>query len=181
MNLILCSGNSLRNRDWIVDAEARIKDKFDTTYIQQYQHWSTGNEWIDLDYEAPILGEAAGGLGMYGVFAKSIGTVLTVQAMGQGYIRPKFLLLCGIPLNFIIEHYPEFKDVLAGTGLPLTIIHNSHDKVGTSQAVQEYFGEAFADLENYRYIETPGNTHDYENYVLINTELDRLRGLAQAE
>lgn len=174
MNLVMCSGNSPRNRDWILEVDARVGSNFDQTYVQDYQHWQTGNEWIDLPHELPLLAKAAEGLGIYGVFAKSIGTVLTVQALEKQLIKPKFLLFCGIPLGYIVDEYPQFAEVLAAQQIPVAIIHNDEDKVGTSQAVLDYFGEAFKHHPDYRLIETHGNSHDYEDYTLIENELQRL-------
>jgi hypothetical protein len=175
MNLILCSGNSLRNRDWIVEVDELLRPGYEKTYVQMYKHWQTGDELIDLPHELPILGEAAKQLDEYGVFAKSIGMVLIVQALEQGLISPKFLMLCGVPLGYIVESYPQFGEVLAKANIPVTILHNDHDKVGSYQEVMEYFGDTFANSPHIRIIETEGNTHDYEDYPLITSELAMLQ------
>lgn len=177
MNLIMLSGESLRNRDWIAEAHDEMASLVDQTYVQQYRHWELDQPQIDLDHELSELAVAAeefGGAGDYGIFAKSIGTVLTVKALDQGIVRPKFLLLMGAPLGYIIPNYPEYATNLAAAQLPTTMIHNAHDKVGTAHDVNEYLNTALTDKSNFTFIVTPGDTHDYLDYDLLRGELQKL-------
>jgi len=176
MNMILLSGNSLRNRDWIYEASAQLRLDPNATYIQDYRHWETGEEWIDLPHELETLSQAAARLETpYAVLAKSIGTVLTTQAIERGVIRPRFLLLCGLPLGYIESDYPQFAQVINDSGLPTTVVHNQHDPVGESQAVKTYMSK-YCRRPNYHFIETPGDTHEYLDYELLQNELAKLQG-----
>ncbi len=176
MNLLMLSGNSLDNQAWIYDAEAKLKGLFEKTYIQDYQHWHSGGEWINLEHERPMLSEAVQKLGGdYGIFAKSIGTVLCVQGLEQALIKPKFLLFLGIPLGYIQGQYSQFAEVLARSELPVTVIHNTDDPVGTSAAVKDYLNPHLTKLRQYRFLEVPGNTHDYQDYGLLEAELRQLQ------
>lgn len=166
------SGNSLRNRDWIYEARAQLAGLVDEAYIQDYKHWQTGANWIDLPYELEAV-KRQGIAGDYGIFAKSIGTVLAVQAISQKIISPRFLLFCGLPLDYIKKDYPEFAAVLAQANLPLTVVHNEDDKVGRAETVREYLAEPLSETD-YKFIETPGDTHDYEDYELLRSELKQL-------
>lgn len=170
MNLLIFSGNSLRNRDYAFKIEANLKDLFGSTHIQDYQHWATGQEWIDLPHELETL-KATKPSGKYGVFAKSIGTVLTVQAIQQGIIAPKFLLLCGIPLGYIVKDFPEFGKILASYNIPTVIIQNDEDPVGSSKEVHEYLNNY---PKNHAFTTTKGTTHGYEDYELLRQQLDKL-------
>lgn len=170
MNILIFSGNSLRNRDYGLEVEAKIKDLFESTYLQAYRHWETGQEWIDLPHELETLNSQAP-TGDYGVFAKSIGTVLAVRAIKQGIIAPKFLLLCGLPLGYIVKDYPEFGSELASTGVPTVIIQNNQDPVGSVQDTQAYL----ADFGDFNLIITQGETHDYEDYSLLREQLQTLQ------
>ena len=174
MKLLFFSGNSLRNRDFAFEAEAKLKDMFDATYIQEYKHWQTGQEWIDLPHELEAL-KATSPNGEYAVFAKSIGIVLTVQAIAQNIIKPKFLLLCGIPLGYIVEEYPTFGQDLAEANIPLVIIHNDHDPVGAATDVHEYLQKSLPNDPKHHFITTVGNTHDYEDYTLLREQLKILQ------
>lgn len=166
------SGNSLRNRDWIYEVQKQFARIADDIYIQNYQHWASGEQWIDLPHELAVLGRHKFASD-YGIFAKSIGPVLAVKALEQKILAPKFLLFCGLPLGFITKDYPEFASVLAASNLPLVIIHNTNDKVGSAESVREYLNEPLAETD-YTFIEIPGTTHDYENYDLLREQLKNL-------
>lgn len=166
MKLVFFSGNSLRNRDFAFEAEAKLKDMFDATYIQGYKHWQTGQEWIDLPHEIEVL-KSSNQTGEYGVIAKSIGTVLAVQAITQGIIKPKFLLLLGVPLGYMTKDYPEFGQALLDINLPTVIIQNDNDPVGTAQNVLAYLPEPLHKM----LITSKGTTHDYEDYPLLREQL----------
>lgn len=171
------SGNSLSNKTWIYEARDHFADLFDSVYVQDYEHWQSGENWIDLDHEIKVLAANQSKFeGEYGVFAKSIGTVLAVHAMAQGIIKPAWLLFCGLPLGFVQKEYPQFAEVAASQQSPVTFIHNEHDEVGTAAAAQTYLDPAFAGRQDYRFVATPGDNHRYEDYDLLRTELIRLRG-----
>lgn len=173
MNLIMLSGNSLHNKDWIEHAQIELSGEFDVTVVQDYAHWHTDDDQIDIEHEVEILKELVAEIdGPYGIFAKSIGTVLALHAYQQKIIQPEFMLFIGIPLSYILTEYAEFKEVLSSVDCPISIIHNSNDKVGSAQELAEYLGD---DLVGTTRWNTPaGNTHDYENYQLLRSELDAL-------
>lgn len=176
MQLLMFSGNSLRNRDWIYEAREQFRDSFDSTHVQNYAHWTNGDDWIDLPHELTVLAAANKDFKTeYGVFAKSIGTVLAAQALERALIKPKFLLLCGLPLGYIDESYPRMASVLAASQLPITVIHNRHDTVGTAEAAKSYLS-SLAERDTFRFIETPGDTHDYEDFDLLSEQLKALTG-----
>lgn len=170
MKLLFFSGNSLRNRDFARNAEAQLKDMFSDVYVQQYQHWQTGQEWIDLLHELEAL-RNSNQTGDYGVIAKSIGTVLAVQAIKNGIIKPRFLLLLGLPLDYINKDYSQFGQALLDTNLPTVIIQNDNDPVGSAHDVQAYLPE----LLKQSLITTKGQTHDYEDYELLREQLTLLQ------
>lgn len=178
MNLVLCSGNSLRNKTWIHEVHTQISQRFDKTYVQEYAHWDSGAEWIDLNHEQGVLIDAVEGMEPYGIFAKSIGTLLSVRTAAQDNITPRFMLLSGLPLEAIRTVYPDFGKALRDLKIPITIIHNELDTVGSGKAVKEYLDPFMSDNDLIRFIETPGDTHDYLDYELIVRELTMLNSVA---
>lgn len=177
MNLVMLSGNSLRNRDWIQDMQPSLASYFEKTYVQTYEHWLTGKEWIDLEHEHEVLRPVVKNFEPYGVFAKSIGTALTVQAIEAGYLQPRFLLLLGLPLDYIEKSYPSFFTVLADYDGPVVIIQNRNDPVGESPKVLAHFGDNIPG--HIAVSEVPGDTHDYMDKAFIKAKLELL--LASAE
>jgi hypothetical protein len=121
----MLSGNSLRNRDWIHEAREQLQAAFETVYVQEYQHWQNGEDWIDLPHELEVLTPVSAEFEPYGIFAKSIGTVVTIQAVAKGILQPQFLLLLGIPLGYITESYPDFAHRLAALDIPVVIVQNN--------------------------------------------------------
>jgi hypothetical protein len=174
MNLLLLGGNSLSNRDFILTANDKIGGLFAKVHVLDYRHWEGGEKWIDLDHELSQL-EKLKLPNTLGIFAKSIGTVLAMQAIGKSIIKPKFLLLLGIPLSFIKDEFPEFGAILAKTDIPTTIIHNFNDPVGSSDEVQEFLGKSISTMTNCRFVVNTGDTHNYEDYTQLKNELTRLQ------
>lgn len=167
----MLSGNSHTNRKWIYDVKDQFADMFDSIYVQDYRHWETGEGWIDLEHELSVLKEQTQNLQEpYGIFAKSIGTVLAVQAVRQGVLKPDFLLFCGVPLNFIIENNFQFFNELKACSLPTTLVHNEHDVVGSAADLKRYLGDELGS----KVIVTAGNTHNYEDYALLRAEVNQL-------
>lgn len=155
------------------DVQTQVSDLFGATHIQEYKHWKTGDDWIDLTYELSKLRQQKL-QEPYGVFAKSIGTVLGVQAIQRGIIKPKFLLFCGVPLDFIIANFSQCKEVLKTCNIPTVLIHNEDDVIGSAQKLKQYLGDELAS----KVVVTPGNTHDYEDYTLLKHELTKLKAVA---
>lgn len=177
MKLVLFSGNSLVNRDWIYEVHDKFCDIVDDCIIQNYLHWQTKRDWIDLDYELSEVPKHQSELGdNYAVFAKSIGTVLAVKSVEEGILKPKFLLFCGIPLNYIRSDYIEFCENLSHFNGPISVIQNVSDPVGSADDVRKYLERAMLKSQNFSFIESPGTTHDYRDFDLLS---DALRGLIE--
>src|SRR3989344_4873764 len=100
MNLLMLPGNSKRNRAWIETVESKIKDLFEETRILNYDHWQNGQEMIDFETERGKLAELLAGWNDYLVFAKSVGSLLTLFGSRDGVLKPKGALLCGFPWSF---------------------------------------------------------------------------------
>lgn len=181
MRLMMFAGESIHSRDWIYQARDQFPDLFDSFYVQNYHHWSTEGavtefaiELSTLEQRMPILE------GPFGVFAKSIGTVVLAEALKQEDFRfePQFMLLCGIPVPFIRENkFHDFRNVLAGTRVPTTIVQNQFDTVAHAAEVSEFIAPAFTDRSEYRFVVDQDNaTHDYVNYPLLRRELNAFIG-----
>jgi hypothetical protein len=174
MNLLLLGGNSLSNRDFILTANDKIGGLFAKVHVLNYRHWDNGDKLIDLPLELSNLAQQEFH-DPQAVFAKSIGTVLAMQAIKKSIIKPKFLLLLGIPLGFIRDEFPEFGTILSKTDIPTTIIHNFNDPVGSSDEVQEFLAKSISTMTNCRFVVNTGDTHNYEDYTQLKKELTRLQ------
>ena len=165
-HLIILPGNSPRNRAWGEACAAHFSKWFDSVWVQEYLHWQSGERWINLAREeerlhvhvAPVAADTA----VY-MFAKSIGSILAVNAIAHGSVTPTGSAFFGMPLDHAV---PE---VWQGSVAPLTtltaptlVFHNDADP--TTQ--YEYTRDTLAvGAPQVTFVTTEGATHDYLDFA----------------
>ena|SRR5579862_5552148 len=92
MNLLLLAGYSKHNQPWIHGVEDGFKNLFGTTIVHEYKHWETGEDFIDLEAELERVGRSSLAIQPYCIFAKSVGTVLTIKGIHQKMLHPRACL-----------------------------------------------------------------------------------------
>ncbi len=169
MNLILLSGQSLKNKEWIEGVGCELRDLFGKTQIQYYDHWASGAEFIDLEKEQQKLIVMAEPLEPYVIFAKSAGTWLASRAMTEGKIDPEACVFVGTAIeygrenNFPIEAW--FKNLFT----PTLFIQKEKDPAIFGAHLQDFLDEE--QVENYQLEVIPGNDHTYDDLALIKTKV----------
>ena len=162
--LIVLSGNSQRNQAWGEGVVEHFGPWFDAVYMQYYDHWEHGEQEMNIEAELAKLKAAVNDDGvMYYVFAKSIGSLLSLLAIDQGYFKPEKCVFFGMPLELAAE------GVFAGDWAPLrhfsipTIaFHNDQDPISyehTKSALAEH-GSGSIEL-----ITREGDNHDYTEFA----------------
>ena len=77
MKIILLSGQSLSNKDWIEEVNKTLKVNSYDTEVMYYSHWERGEGKADVEKETERLIQLINSLSEdYFIFAKSIGTVI---------------------------------------------------------------------------------------------------------
>lgn len=177
--LIVLGGNSSKNLEWGAAVGAKYGPLFDEVYVQQYEHWETGEELIDFPREIEKLRDVITTDGLeteYVVMAKSFGTVLTLLAAAQGALEPVKCIFFGMPLNVVEEQELFAGDwsVLSDFIVPTLAIHSTDDPVADiaflKTALEKYQPETITLRE------LPGDTHGYtdlESYDLCIREFLR--------
>ncbi len=165
MNALLLSGNSLRNKDWIHQLDSQVAPLFGKTLVHEYLHWQTGQPLIDLDAELKLLEPNLPELGEYVIIAKSAGSVLALKGINQRLLSPAKCFFMGLPLAYINEQILPAGQWLAACQMPVMIIQNSFDPVGSYQAAKDYLLESAA--SQCQLIEVAGDSHDYEDYPCL--------------
>ncbi len=165
MKLIVLPGNSKRNKEWADGAAAAGSSSFDPVYKHYYQHWDTGEEVINFDLELRRVTEQAG-VGEFAVFAKSAGSVLTINGNYLGKFKPARCLFVGLPLG-TPEQEAQLGEKIHALTVPVTIIQNTGDPYSNHARVQSFLGKI--NLPNITLKETPGNNHDYLYFDLIKS------------
>lgn len=162
MHIIYLAGNSLNNKTWIEKVKSYF-DSFSTGDILYYDHWQTGEKWINLDKESEKLKDFVKEKEGYFVFAKSIGSVLALKNIFEENLNPKKMIICGHPYRVAKQENIPIDNYLKSLSIPTMFIQNEFDPA-----------YSFADLEtvlkdysptDYHLIKNPNNnTHDYEDY-----------------
>lgn len=174
-HLIVLPGNSPRNREWGVACAEYFTEQFDSVWMAEYEHWASGEQWIDLACEEERLRQHIANLPaevtVY-IFAKSIGSILAVNAAAHGVVRPVGCAFFGMPLDYAV---PEVWRVDAGPLASLTdstiVFHNDADPTAsytvTRDTIAQYAPSA-------AFITTSDTTHDYLDFAQYETTITRL-------
>jgi hypothetical protein len=165
MNLLLLPGGSKRNREWIAEVEKAFASLFGKTHAQNYSHWDTDENEVDLEHELKGLSDQVKDLDPYCVFAKSAGTTITCKATSMGILRPKACLFAGFPLAMVTNYDLPVADWLLATEFPITILQNSHDPLGSHEDVVSFFNSV--GRQNVSIHSLPGDTHDYLDFAAL--------------
>lgn len=162
MKIIYLSGNSLDNKVWIKEIKKNFDD-FSEGEILDYDHWQNGNKWIDLKKETEKLKELVKDKKDYNIFAKSIGTILTLKGISENFLKPKKMIFCGFPYQAGVREGLEMREILKDLAIPVTFIHNEFDPVGSFEEVVKILNNN--PPKNYQLVKVLKNsTHNYENY-----------------
>lgn len=168
--LIILPGNSVKNRTWGEVMLEEYGPRFDAAYLQNYEHWETGDPVIDFDVELVKLRERTQPLfpgSEMVVMAKSAGALLAFVAMAEGIIAPTKAIFFGIPFDLAAEDI--FKDdwsPVTNFKAPAIAFHNLEDPTAgyrfTMAALAQY-------APHIKLITTPDLDHWYGNTELYNT------------
>lgn len=160
MKIIYLPGNSIDNKKWI----RKVKEEFgEEGKILYYDHWQSGEKWIDLERESEKLKEMVRDEKDYIVFAKSIGTILCLKGIEENYLKPKRVVFCGFPYSAGIREGLDMEKCLRSLEIPVLFIQNEFDPVGGFSEVEKILKKNSP--KNYQLIKIANNSsHDYENY-----------------
>ena len=157
----------MRNKTWLEEAAVHFGGLFDVVYAQPYDHWETGGAEIDSDVELEKLSREISADGedvQHFVFARSIGTILSLAAVTKQHIAPKRCIFFGTPLNLIVGK-PELIGGWEALGrFPILTLafHNRHDPT----ADYDFLISKLAEVGNttIEVVATEGDHHEYRTY-----------------
>jgi len=167
MHIIYLAGNSINNKTWIEKVKLNF-DSFSTGNILNYDHWQTGEKWINLQKESEKLAEMVKDRTDYFVFAKSIGSVLALKNIFDKKMLPKKMIICGLPYRAGKKEFEDIDEYLKSLTVPTIFIQNELDPVYSFEELEKILKENSP--VDYQLIKNQNiNTHDYEDYEEINT------------
>lgn len=162
MHIIYLAGNSSNNKTWIEKVKSRF-DSFSTGDILYYDHWQSGEKWINLPKESEKLRELVKDKTDYFVFAKSIGSILALKNIYQKKLFPQKMIICGFPYRAGKRDFPEIDECLVTLKVPTIFIQNESDPVYSFNEIAEVLSKNSP--ANYHLVNNTGNsTHDYEDF-----------------
>lgn len=162
MNAVILPGNSLPHRQWASDLQAAIQSLFDTVKIHEYNHWQTGEEFIDLEHEAAVLPQTVRGLEPYVVFAKSAGVMLCLRSVHERSTALSGGIFMGTPLLWAQQRGWDYDPWFKSSSLKSLFIHNDLDPVTHADAVEKYLKTC--GMRNYRLEVWQGDNHNYDDW-----------------
>lgn len=170
MHLIILPGNSKQySEQWLSDSAEHFKDLFDSVTTHVYEHWETGTgeEHGDVELEAQKLAEEAKNLnGDYVIYAKSIGTLITIRAVSEGKISPKKVIFVGSPFG---NEGAGFDEEILKFKIPALFIQQTDDMFFKYETLEKFLDKKW--VGEYRLIEIPGGNHAYDNYEEIKQRI----------
>lgn len=162
MHIIYLAGNNPSNKAWIEKVKSEF-DSFSTGDILYYDHWQSGEKWINLEKESEKLTELVKDKTDYFVFSKSIGSVLALKNIFEKTLNPQKMIICGHPYQAAKQKNIAIDRYLKSLSVPTMFIQNESDPAYS-------FGELEKTLKensptDYHLIKnSANNTHDYEDY-----------------
>lgn len=172
MNVLILGGNSKRHKAWVREVAVHLKDNFDEVQIHDYQHWQKDEREADVEFEVTAAATTAKDLGEYIIVAKSIGTVIALNAIAAHKLIPVACLFIGTPLSVIKEKYPNLKTLYSKLP-PTTFLHNTQDPLGNSDDLKEFLSAHCH--AKWNLIAVKDSTHDYTNFSTIRDLATKLR------
>jgi len=159
MDLVLLSGNSIENKEWIEEVDRVVSLGFNSTYVQYYDHWEKGGKMIDFDVEMEKLVDAVESLDKYSIFAKSAGVLLALRGIAEKKINPAKCIFAGTAIYFGLRLKLDVKKWLKACTVPALFVQKELDPAISFKDLEVFVRTA--GMKNYKMQEIPGHNHHY--------------------
>lgn len=156
MKVLGLPGRDHRTEQWLRQLLRDI-DAGQST-VAHYRHWDGGEPNVPHEVER-LAGQEADL-----IVAKSMGTLVATQAVAAGLVRPRLVVLIGVPIGHLTAATLEpFRTV--GANIPVLFIQQTDDMTGKFAQVAEFA----AGLEHSSAVEVAGSDHQYEDIPQLVT------------
>lgn len=159
MDLILLSGNSIKNKEWIEEVDHAVSSDFTATHIQYYDHWEKGEKMIDFDVEMEKLTKTVDPLEEYSIFAKSAGVLLALKGIYEGKINPARCVFAGTAVRFALRLGFDIEMWFGRCSVPTLFIHNALDPAISFEELEVWL--KMSEMRDYKIQELHGHDHNY--------------------
>lgn len=172
MELILLSGNSVNTKGWIESVEEELRGLFDSTHIQYYKHWKSGEKLIDIEYELDALIKYLENKGNYIIFAKSAGSIIALKGIAEGKLSPEKCMFAGVPIKWCDELNLPVREWIKDYSTPTFFIQKTNDPIMDAKGLNGLLESS--KVKKYKFIEIKGNDHHYENLTELRNLMKEL-------
>ncbi len=172
-NILILPGNSSKNATWLLKLTKAARSSFDVTPVS-YLHWENGDQYIDLDAEILRLKPIIDQRNFSCVIAKSVGSVLALKLIAEGFLNPDSCIFAGLPINLLKNTDLPVDEWIGKCHMPICILQNNNDPMGTYQDVLTMVKRS---EDNISCVELDGNTHDYN----VSLTLKYLRAMTNPQ
>jgi predicted alpha/beta-hydrolase family hydrolase len=161
---IFLPGFSLKNAAEMENIADKMQEKGLNVYAHRWQHWDSDPQNTDIEDFDPqkevtrIMQVTKLQPGSeVGLIGKSIGTYVAMHLINDHTVKPKYLIMMGVPISALSESDKAlYKEVMVAIQCPTTIFQNTEDPYGTPGQVDELLGGM-----NYILEEIPSDDHRY--------------------
>ncbi len=163
-DIILLGGESKKHEQWIREVETILSPYFSGTHVLMYTHWTEGSSTTNVPHEVGKLVGLVQSLPVgkeYAIFGKSIGTIITVEAIRQGRISPKFCIFAGVPIKYPVSHSDNYARLASFQRYetPTLVIQNPDERFMNPVQLRETFD--LIGVRNCEVIAGVGGEHSY--------------------
>jgi len=165
--LLILGGGSSRNIEWGESCKEQFGELFHEVHFMHYDSWESGEENIDFRRELEKLKDLASEMseGELYIFAKSIGTILTLKAVVGDIINPVKCVFFGMPFSVYEGDLSE----LSGFNVPSIAFHNMQDPLAIYSDTKRELETHFSIIT---LISKEGDTHKYNNFEDFTDEIN---------
>ncbi len=167
MKIILLSGQSLENKEWIEQVQSSFKSKYSDTSVMYYEHWSRGEGKADASLETErFLNLINTTTEEYILFAKSIGSVIFLNSLKKLSKYPTKVILVGVPLHMAKDSGYDFYNLKTILTFPVTIYQKKFDPYCSYTDLKTIEGGNVV-INEYRCINEDEDNHNYSNFSTL--------------
>ncbi len=136
-----------------------LRSKGFSVHMQQYDHWDTGAEFVDVFREVQKLNATAKVItGEYAIVAKSIGSFIAMEAIVSRTISPTQCVFFGVPFSILEKELSDSLPIIAQyTETKTLIFQNNGDPITPFSKIRN----VFSGIKSISCVELVDNTHNY--------------------
>lgn len=177
MNLIILPGNSPLHKTWtpiiheliLRISKETLKALFEEIVEVSYDHWETNQPLLNFDLElekvVKLVNTEKFKSNNYAIFAKSVGTLITLKGIFDKNLNPAKCVFLGVPLTFAKENKYNYEAWLKNYSVETLFIQQKDDPYCSFEDLKTQLQNL--NVTNFSLKEVEGNNHHYDNYSEI--------------